>query len=136
MEDWVIFSTAVLAFMAISRIGFKLLGSFSPFIGTLLIEGIATITGVILFLIFRPSLELGSIPTVGLAIIGVSVAIADFFFIKAIQAGGSLGIVTTIMNLSTIFVAFIGFLVFKEHLSLLNWFGIFLGVIGLILLTM
>jgi len=135
MEEWMLFSILVLITASTSRIGFKLLGNTNPFLATLLIELTAVIVGALIFLYYRPKIEVGTNAVLGLVIIGVSVTLLDLFFIKAVNALNNVSIVQGIMNLATVFVALFLFVFFKEEMNVLNWLGIFLGTISLMLLA-
>jgi len=135
MEEWMLFSILVLITASTSRIGFKLLGSTNPFLATFLIELTALTVGAVIFLYYRPKIEVGANAVLGLAIIGVSVTLLDLFFIKAVSALNNVSIVQGIMSLATVFVALFLFVFFKEEMNVLNWVGIFLGTISLMLLA-
>jgi len=135
MEEWLLFSILVLITMSISRIGFKIAGETNPFVVVFLIELSAFLVGVALMVYSKQKLEVGIVPALGILMIGISVALADYFFIKAVQASNNVSIVSSIMSMAMVVVALFSFVVLKEQLNLVNWAGIVPGTVSLILLA-
>jgi uncharacterized membrane protein len=135
MEEWLLFSILVLITVSISRIGFKIAGETNPFVVVFLIEFSALLVGAALMAYSKQKLEVGIVPALGILMIGISVALADYFFIKAVQASNNVSIVSSIMSMAMVVVALFSFVVLKEQLNLVNWAGIVLGTVSLILLT-
>jgi uncharacterized membrane protein len=135
MEEWLLFSILVLITVSISRIGFKIAGETNPFVVVFLIEFSALLVGAALMAYSKQKLEVGIVPALGILMIGISVALADYFFIKAVQASNNVSIVSSIMSMAMVVVALFSFVVLKEQLNLVNWAGIVPGTVSLILLA-
>jgi uncharacterized membrane protein len=135
MEEWLLLSILVLITASISRIGFKIAGDTNPFVVVFLIELSALLVGALLMIYSKQKLEIEIIPAIGILIIGISVTLLDYFFIRAVQVSNNVSIVSGIMSLAMVVVAVFSFVIFKEQLSIINWVGVLLGTVSLILLA-
>ena len=107
----------------------KFFPSENPF-SPILISGIAAILIGLIFskIFYRTWFDTASIP-LGIAL--SFVWIATIGLILAMNAGGKIGPIAVIIELSIIFAVLIASFYFREHLNWIQIFGIFLAISGI-----
>lgn len=67
---------------------------------------------------------------------GIANMLTDLGFLLAFRSGWELGTFNVVVNISTLIIlTLVGVLLYKEKLSIMNMYGIILGIIGLYLLN-
>ena len=71
-------------------------------------------------------------------VLGLAVAffVSDYFLLRSYLAGAKLSVMTVLMGLSMVVVVLLGFLLFREKLTILQVLGAALGVVSFALLSL
>jgi drug/metabolite transporter (DMT)-like permease len=71
-------------------------------------------------------------------VLGLAVAffVSDYFLLRSYLAGAKLSVMTVLMGLSMVVVVLLGFILFREKLTILQVLGAALGVVSFALLSL
>lgn len=139
--DFIFVLTLVAAlFLGIFRILEKPVGLLlHPLIGAIFIYITALTSTFLAFLILRPEVRIDAAFKKGIMIAflaGLFIAAFDILLLLVIKRGGSISLLTPIVNAGSIlFVALVGFLLFRESLNPVQIVGILIIIIGIFLVT-